>query len=195
MSFPVPKYVLDMLELFRSRWPKHPVTETTISAYAICLGDVPPEALRTATVQLLRTAQWFPGIDEIRDLARGPRGALSAEEAWEEVIGQVRKEGYYGKPKFSSPTVARAVEALGGWNNVASQLTEQVGTNRAHFLRIYSAIAKSSARELEYAGAKQITDGLAGLLGGGTKQLYGEDYTDPIEEDDLDGTDTDVLPD
>jgi len=183
VSYQTPTHVLRMFKLFGARWPKHPVDETTILVYAIALADVEPGALETAAVQLLRTSSYFPGIDEIRDLANGPKAAhLSAEEAWEEVRDQVRKEGYYGKPKFSSKAIERALDAVGGWLNIATQTIDAAVANRVHFMRIYEAISKSERREEEYESAKEITAHVAGLLGGGVKALYGEDYRDPPED-------------
>ena len=179
----IPPHVLRMFALLSARWPNHPVSRETITVYAIGLADVPLKALEVAVVQWIRTGRFFPGVDELRDLANGPRAAhLSGEEAWAEVRKEIARVGWCGTPKFSSDAVRRTVDAVGGWQNLSTQTVEQVPANRAHFMRVFESFVRSEKREGEYEGARELVANLAGLLGGRPEQLYGKGFTDDAEE-------------
>ena len=55
----------------------------------------------------------------------------------------VRDVGSYGTPTWSTPELARAVDAV-GW--LAICLSQSPGVERSHFLRIYAALRERSLR-------------------------------------------------
>jgi hypothetical protein len=69
---------------------------------------------------------------------------LSPEDAWAEVMQQIRHAGYYRQPKFSSAALSRAVEAI-DWKELCSN--DNVEATRAHLMRIHDAMQKREVRE------------------------------------------------
>lgn len=60
--------------------------------------------------------------------------AAEAEQAWAEVIGQIRSCGYNGSPQFSTDRIRQTVRSV-GWRNLC-QSREEVG--KAQFIRAYN---------------------------------------------------------
>jgi hypothetical protein len=49
--------------------------------------------------------------------------------------------GHAGKPEFSSPLIAKAVDTL-GWRTIC--LSDNVAIERAHFMQVYSGLVAKS---------------------------------------------------
>lgn len=98
-------------------------------------------------------------ISAIED-ALGGRRRPSAEEAWEEVVSQMRRVGRYGSPTWSCEAVGRAAMALyGSWEALCERTTEQLAYDRAHFLRFYATFADEVEQEPGTHGALPPADG------------------------------------
>lgn len=124
----------------------------TADLWLMMLGDLPFDVAKTALGKVLATSRFFPTVAEIREAAASlrPAGAPEPELAWAEVLDQIRRVGAYGTPVWSHPAVGRAAEALyGGWLKLCENLmTETLGVDRAHYMRIYATLAQ---REREAA--------------------------------------------
>ena len=85
------------------------------------------------------------------------RNELTAEEAWASVCDAIQRWGSYGEPLpasegggYREPSsldalTMRAVKGLGGWKMLCS--SEQMGVDRAHFLRIYEGLQRADRDE------------------------------------------------
>lgn len=167
----IPEHIGRMFALFSTTYPSWKFNEATMETWAKLLVDVEPAALLTAAAQHARTSKFHPTPAEIRDLSVSPdKLGLSPEEAWAEVMKQIRSVGWNGTPKFSSEAVKRAVSALGSWRTICSQTSNEIAANRAHFFRTYAAFAGSARRQLEYDSAREVAE-----LVGGTRMLRGQD--------------------
>lgn len=136
--------------------PRMQVGPATVGVYCQRLADIPIEQLKAAVAHCIDRCTYFPTIAEIRTasaLAKtGPK--RSGLDAWGDVMGEVRRVGYQGTPRFTDPVVTAAVRTLGGWLAICESTDTMA--DRAHFAKAYDSIA---ARNLEAVAA-----GKAGML-------------------------------
>lgn len=129
-------------------YPNWNPSAATLNFYAEMLADIPAVSLGLAITMHVRTCTFPPSIAEIRSRCVLVHG-LAPEEAWLEVARQVKSEGWCGEPKFSSPDVARAVEAMGGWRSLCATPTADMATTRAQFMRCFGAYSKRTEYEAD----------------------------------------------
>lgn len=114
----------------------------SLQVYHEILDDIDDDLLMAATKQWLSTARPFhPSPGELRDMALQliTRDEPSADEAWTEVLRQMRNPGYYGIPQWSTERVAKTMEAFGRWKDFCLIESDQMGIIRAQFMKIYEA--------------------------------------------------------
>lgn len=158
------------LELF----PQHKLSTRGIGMYVTILNDLPADVVKAALVKRLRTARFFPAPSEIRDAAKelldeveGTR-AKDADEAWREVMDNVRKRGVYKPWEYSSHAVEAAARAIGIEQLCLLEMSE-VNTARAQFRDFYNqAVKRERGRKeaLETLKALGFTDGVKRLVSG-----------------------------
>jgi len=107
------------------------------------LRDIPFDLLDAAAAHYATTSgsAFPPSIAELRDMAfkvANPN-RVSAEEAWGEVQKAIRQTGFYRAPEFDDPAIGRAVQII-GWRALC--LSENEMADRAHFFRVYQAVAE-----------------------------------------------------
>lgn len=110
------------------------------------LADIDAGLVRAALVTLAGSA-YPPRVGQIRAEAlrlADPDPIGDADEAWEEVRTAMGAYGYTGRPEWSSEAVAAAVRAL-GWAALCQSSEPQ--TDRAHFIRFYTAAADRIRRQ------------------------------------------------
>ena len=73
-------------------------------------------------------------IAYIREYALTDINQKTAEEAWGEIIAEIKRVGYYGQPNFSTHIIKKSVECI-GWYDIC--FSEEIGIERAHFLKAY----------------------------------------------------------
>ena len=107
------------------------------------LSDLTPEQFyKGIKTFCLKHKDIFPTtniVAYIREYALIDESIPTPEEAWGEVIKAIARYGYCGKPEFSSPLIANAVECI-GWRDMC--MSENIGVERAHFMRAYSNLVK-----------------------------------------------------
>ena len=136
---------LALLEVLQAAYPRQEVTPTLANLYCSMLADIDAEAAVKAVLVHIATNPYLPAISEIRSLvAESAAGVPDADQAWAEVLSEVRRVGSYGVPKFSHPAIAACVEGV-GWRCIC--LSENIATERAHFLRMYGDVKKRVVRE------------------------------------------------
>lgn len=145
-----PDHILAAFTLFGSQYPSWKVSDDTLKSWTALTSDMDPKDLLRASIEHCRTSKWPPTVAEIRELSVRPSAASpSPEAAWAEVMGEIRRVGWCGAPKFSTPDIERAARSIGSWKTLCSQTTDQLAANRAHFYRAYEAMARTAKREEE----------------------------------------------
>jgi hypothetical protein len=140
------KEVAEVMAFLSAVHPGFEMTTDTIRAYHVLLCDIEPGLLMAAAIHLSASSKWFPKASELReaslDMALGEDGPPNAEEAWAEVVGEVRRIGSYGTPDFSHESVGLAVEGIGGWGTLCR--SDNIVADRAHYMKVYAGLCKAS---------------------------------------------------
>lgn len=167
--------VLKMFALLHANWPTEVVPDERIDLYARMLGDLSDEMLEAATLHVIGSTPFSPKVADIRKAAyeiyQQEMGLPTAGEAWGEVMQQIRRVGSYGRPEFSQEIIGAAVKAMGGW--VMLCRSEEPMADRAHFFRVYDALAERKMRsDVMLPQVKEVAKRLSmgiklGLLEGG----------------------------
>lgn len=134
--------IAQILIILAAAYPRFDAPKDTSRVYAELLADIPNELLIAGAKHHATTSKWFPSVAELRaaafDIQAKAQGTPNAEEAWGEVMHQVRNVGSWGRPQFSTPLVGMAVDGLSGWATLCA--STNVVADRAHFLRIYDGL-------------------------------------------------------
>jgi hypothetical protein len=95
---------------------------------------------------LRQTRKFLPTIPEIRELAAEIVGGHlpDGDEAWGEVMDQIRAVGSSASPSFSHDAIAKVVHAM-GWRELCA--SDNQVADRAHFLRLYGSARQRLDRE------------------------------------------------
>jgi hypothetical protein len=123
-------------------WPNwHPNGATPKVAEQL-LGDLDYDQVEAALAVLaVDQPEFHPGLGALRAkvFELFQTQVLDPEHAWLEVAEARRAVGWVKTPQWSSPLVARAVSAMGGWRPLCASTNPEA--DRAHFLRIHAARA------------------------------------------------------
>jgi hypothetical protein len=142
-----PAETTKVLALLKASYPRQAVGRDNMKAYALMLGDLPFADVQRAVVRHVAESNWFPSIAELREAATGAASsAPDFDEAWAEVCSEIRRVGNYGRPEFSHPAVAAAVDAV-GWRNLCLSTTP--GVERAAFRDCYAAGRKRHVGQVQ----------------------------------------------
>ena len=156
----------EVLNLLLAAFPatNNHIGEDTVLVYHAYLMLLPLEIGQFAVCKIISNNKFFPAIAEIKEAARSFAPLAdklpTPEEAWEEVA---KKLDIYHFPEWSSPVIERAVRAV-GYSNICR--SENLGVERAHFLRFYEAYKKLAENELENQYILRITGSVRGCLKG-----------------------------
>jgi len=118
-----------------------------LDAYATALMHLSEAELTAGVFKCIRKCKKFPAPAEIMDYAQemadiaAGKKHKSADEAWNEVQKQVQAAFVYKKPVFSTPEIETAALSM-GWRGLCSTPTDQIGTIRAQFLKMYDSVCK-----------------------------------------------------
>jgi hypothetical protein len=150
-------------------YPSANIPEATMHVYAKALADLSEPVLDLACTQIVATSKWFPTVAELREAAAAVQmdagATLTAGEAWGEALHTIRMLGYYEKPVFSNPLIAKCVEAMGGWKYLSE--SEDTMADRAHFMKTWDAVQKRETKEVQLPpqlrAGSEVREQLAGL--------------------------------
>jgi hypothetical protein len=133
-----PKETIKVISVLTAAYPNFAISSETIELYSKFLSDMPYELGQAVVLKLISENKWFPSISEIREavIKIMPNEIPSTEEAWLEVVNQIRSEGSYGSPTFTSNLIYKAVQAI-GWRELC--LSDNPVADRAHFFKIYES--------------------------------------------------------
>lgn len=157
-------------------------SEVAIRAFVSGIEDLDYEPACVAVDRWRKTRRERPTIADIREEALKAVGEapLDVDEAFDVVMGWVRRVGRYGRPPGTPAAVALTVERM-GWRTICDATSPE--TLRAQFERFYRAVA-GRVRSDALAGAglepTRRSDAVASLVarraahkeleaGGGTK--------------------------
>jgi hypothetical protein len=140
--------VVRMLGFIAMTYPNVTISDGTPEAWYALLGDLDAEQAMFALRRLLmaQTIPSLPTPGAIRQEAAtvaDPSLPIPAE-AWGEVIKQIRHIGHWGRPNFSHPLIAKAVEIM-GWRDIC--VSEEPDVVRGQFLKIYGTLADRQRKE------------------------------------------------
>jgi len=146
------KDVAKLLAFATAALPSVKLSGATVEAWWVLLGDLDADVAMAALRRVLAVQEIpaLPAPGAIRKAAAElthPR-LPSPEEAWAMVLKAVRQHGHYDPPggdwDFAYEPVRRAVRAI-GWDTIC--LSEEIGVERAHFMRIYAAMTETVAED------------------------------------------------
>lgn len=127
-----------------------PISEVRADVYFQVLRAFPLETVKAAAYQLLHGAKFFPKPAEFVEVIEGDV-ADQGEMALARIAEEVRRTGYYGRPRLSEDDGELVRRVWGGWEGVCAQLpargTEAFGWERKRFLEVYSAVKAQTLRE------------------------------------------------
>lgn len=133
---------MSVLRQLAAAYPNSEVTKQTVAVYYRLLSDIPVDELQTIVDQCLHECRFLPTIAELRerhrDLVGGGLAIETAAEQWGQVVKAMREVGNWGNPNFTNPITAKVVSAM-GWRDLCA--SENPMADRAHFLKMYQAIA------------------------------------------------------
>jgi hypothetical protein len=153
-------------------YPSARITGENIVTYAIALSELGEAELVAGVMKCMRTCKFFPSIAEIIEAAQGVvevaagTNNKSPDEAWNEVQRQMQEAFVYKKPVFSTKEIEEAAMAM-GWTGLCETPTDQIGTARAQFLRLYESVCKRKKDKrindnvIEFVGAANLVKSLA----------------------------------
>lgn len=125
------KEALELFAILAAAYPKEPMTEPQIALYVTLLSPYSGDAVRDAVLMHIQESPWFPKVSDL--VTRLTEGyTADVDQAWREVMAQVRAVGYYGTPTWSSGALAEAVEAI-GWQALCT--STHLDVERAYFAK------------------------------------------------------------
>ena len=146
--------IIKALAPYVSMFPDCRLDDRGLLMYAKAMSDIPAEAVNAAMLVLIRRAKFFPRVADIVDAVKSltevssDSGKLTAGEAWEEVMANVKNTGVYGEWKFSTPEVERAARQF-GISELCMLEMRDVNTARAQFRDIYNLAVKADGQKQE----------------------------------------------
>ena len=127
-------------------FPNLKLTERELKLVRMYVIGLDPAVFLQAIIEICAShREIYPGTNLaalILDYAL-PDAAPSAVEAWQQVRAEIRRIGPYERPRFAHPRVAEAVQVI-GWQTLCN--SEQIGVERAHFLKAYDSFSQRDRR-------------------------------------------------
>ena len=163
---------IDALAPLICAYPAARITEETIQVYAVALSELHETEIAAGVLRCIRTCKFFPSIAEIMDASQSVVKAAngttckSPDEAWKEVVQQMKDAFVYRKPVFSTPEIEQAALSM-GWNSLCETPVDQAGVARAQFLRLYESVCNHRRDKsindsvIQTVGAKNLIEKLS----------------------------------
>lgn len=127
-------------------YPQAQMTRQTSGIYERMLADLDRAVAVAAVERLIGSSRFLPTIAEIRfaaaEVLHGHRRL--GGEAWGDVVAEMRRVGWYGRPRFADPVVGDVVRML-GWQGLCSSGNETA--DRARFIELYDGLAERNRKE------------------------------------------------
>lgn len=146
--------VAKLVGVLMAAFPSGQSTDRTSQIYEEMLVDLDFSSANAVVRRLIATCKFMPSIAEIREAALEVTSGQvrPGGDAWGDVLAAVRRFGYYRRPVFDDPVVARVVQSL-GWEEICA--SENQAADRARFIETYDKLTKAQRREAQVLpGAK-----------------------------------------
>lgn len=150
-------------------YPSAKWSEENASVYETMLGDLDFEPTMAAVARIVRTSKFMPTVAEVRAAVLELRDGTgrTAEDAWGDVVAEIRRVGSYARPVFADPVVAFTVERL-GWRNLCLEGRNDA-SDRARFCELYGQ-ARDKQRK-ETLASPRLVAGPVGALPAPVREL------------------------
>lgn len=140
--------VAELLSLIVAYWPEFQHQgELTVNAWHVLLRDISYARAQQALLLLASTKTFPPKpaelLEAVAELTLPPDARLTPAEAWQLVVREVQRVGFYGQPDLPL-LVRQAVDCL-GWTDICR--SENVEVTRAHFMRVFEQLVARHRRQ------------------------------------------------
>lgn len=144
-----------ILRILRTVWPNEQITPDRITAYQWAFEDLEYLQVEDACKRWMKTGKFFPKPAELLEIIAVETVApdILPETAWAEVLKQAGRVGLNGTPQFSSPLIAKAVEAV-TWLAICTTDFKDHATLRAQFRDALKAV-KAQAIQKQQVGTRR----------------------------------------
>lgn len=139
---------LQLLTAYLTIFPSCKLDAQGIAMYTMLLSDVSLDELKIAMLKISNENKFYPTIAEIKEKIKSIHEILNpdqhiktADEAWREVLQQMRLAFPYKSPEFSTEEIQDAVRTL-GWMVICETSSDKMGITRAQFRDIYNNIIR-----------------------------------------------------
>ena len=118
-----------------------------IAMYVEMLADIPAEVLDKVCKKAMYENKYLPSIAELVQNANNLIAEISGtdipswDEAWKEIEKEMNDTFVYGKPRFSSAVIQKAVDSF-GWEELCTVETKNLFIARAQLRDMYLAICE-----------------------------------------------------
>lgn len=138
--------IIQAMALISTFWPhwKLPTAReeasVMVDAWGRLLGDLEASTVTAAIEAYATTGADFapgPGVLRKRAIELVSPPVPDGDAAWGEVVDQIARVGYIGRPTFSHPAIEAVVQSF-GWVTLCQSETQMA--DRAHFLRVYDEV-------------------------------------------------------
>lgn len=131
------------MAIFEACFPRYRLGKSELDVWRFMLADLTEEQfVRGMKTFCLAHREIFPNtniVAHLRYYAVANPKQKTAAEAWADVLKAIGNVGSYCMPSFDDIPTQRAVEAI-GWKDIC--FSENIGVERAHFMRAYDEIVK-----------------------------------------------------
>src|SRR5512136_609790 len=98
--------ILHVLKILGDIYPSFQLSSSAIEIYVSLLSDIPGNILGQSALDHISSSSFFPSIAELRsgafNIIEATAPVPSGYEAWAEVLKEMQRVGYLGRPKFTN---------------------------------------------------------------------------------------------
>ena len=139
------------LGILKAAWGNK-LTDEQAKLYLLMTNDIPEPVLLKSIEALIKESRFLPSVAEIRERAAALYNSAQGKEppdagrGWGEVVREISRTGYYGKPQIRDPVAAEVVRRM-GWKEICSAPADETGVLRGQFLKMYAMLQESRREE------------------------------------------------
>ena len=139
------------LGMLKAAWGNK-LTDEQAKLYLLMTNDIPEPVLLKSIEALIKESRFLPSVAEIRERAAALYNSAQGKEppdagrGWGEVVREISRTGYYGKPQIRDPVAAEVVRRM-GWKEICSATADETGVLRGQFLKMYAMLQESRREE------------------------------------------------
>lgn len=139
------------LGMLKAAWGNK-LTDEQAKLYLLMTNDIPEPVLLKSIEALIKESRFLPSVAEIRERAAALYNSAQGKEppdagrGWGEVVREISRTGYYGKPQIRDPVAAEVVRRM-GWKEICSAPADETRVLRGQFLKMYAMLQESRREE------------------------------------------------